>query len=104
LINVSYGGPVMKITREEVEHISELARLSFSEDELEVIANQLNDILGYIDKLNELDTTGIEPTTHAQELVNAFRMDEPEESLNVDDSLSNAPEREGGQFVVPRII
>ncbi|OCC16438.1 Aspartyl-tRNA(Asn) amidotransferase subunit C [Dissulfuribacter thermophilus] len=94
----------MKITRGEVEHISELARLSFSEDELEVIANQLNDILGYIDKLNELDTAGIEPTTHAQELVNAFRMDEPQESLNVDDSLSNAPEREGGQFVVPRII
>ncbi len=94
----------MKITRGEVEHISGLARLSFTEDELEVIANQLNDILGYIDKLNELDTTGIEPTTHAQELVNAFRMDEPEESLNVDDSLSNAPEREGGQFVVPRII
>lgn len=94
----------MKITREEVEHISGLARLSFTEDELEVIADQLNDILGYVDKLSELDTTGIEPTTHTQDLVNAFRMDEPEESLHVDDSLSNAPEREGGQFVVPRII
>ncbi len=94
----------MKITVSEIEHVAQLARLSFDPDEIRDFARQLNDILGYIGKLEELDTSGIRPTTHALELTNAFREDEPRPSLPVDKALSNAPEHENGLFVVPKII
>ena len=94
----------MKITVSEIEHVAQLARLSFDPDEIRDFARQLNDILGYIGKLEELDTSGIRPTTHALELTNAFREDEPRPSLPVDKALSNAPEHEKGLFVVPKII
>lgn len=94
----------MKITRDDVEHIAELARLSFSHEEIELFSSQLNDILIYIEKLNELDTQNVQPTTHAHELVNRFRDDREEASIGVEKALENAPQSEGGQFVVPRII
>ncbi len=94
----------MKITISEIEHVADLARLSFDPVEVEGINRQLNDILGYMGKLEELDTSEIEPTTHALELINIFREDRVKPSLPVEESLSNAPEREDGAFVVPRII
>ena len=94
----------MKITISEIEHVAQLARLSFEPDEIRDFARQLNDILGYIGKLEELDTNSIKPTTHALELTNAFREDESRPSLPVDEALSNAPEHENGLFVVPKII
>ena len=94
----------MKITRQEVRHVADLARLSFSEEELEEFSGQLDTILSYVEKLNELDTRGIEPTSHVTELFNAFRPDKARSPLPVEEALSNAPEEENGQFVVPRII
>lgn len=94
----------MKITTSEIEHVAQLARLSFDPSEIENFNRQLNDILGYISKLEELDTSRVEPTTHALELTNAFRKDEVKPSLPVEKTLSNAPEQEKGRFVVPKII
>ncbi|MEA1992747.1 MAG: Asp-tRNA(Asn)/Glu-tRNA(Gln) amidotransferase subunit GatC [Thermodesulfobacteriota bacterium] len=94
----------MKITTSEIEYVAQLARFSFDPSEIENFNRQLNDILGYISKLEELDTSRVEPTTHALELTNAFRKDKVKPSLPVEKILSNAPEQEGGRFVVPKII
>ncbi len=92
------------ITLEELEHVARLARLSFTHDELLSFTEQLNDILGYVAKLEELDTSGVSPTTHALQTTNVFRNDEVKPSLSVEDAVANAPEEEKGAFVVPRII
>lgn len=94
----------MKITREEVLHVANLARLNLSDEEQEKMTEQLDTILSYVDKLKELDTTGVVPTTHAHKKVNAFREDEVKESLSVEDALLNSPEKNGGMFRVPKII
>lgn len=94
----------MKITMEEVEHVARLARLTFTEEEKKLYAQQLNTILLYIDKLNELDTKDIEPTSHAIRLKNAFRDDEVKKSISQDRSLWNAPQKDKGSFVVPKVI
>jgi aspartyl-tRNA(Asn)/glutamyl-tRNA(Gln) amidotransferase subunit C len=94
----------MKITKAEVAYVARLARLEFTEEQMELFTVQLNGILDYVGKLAELDTTGVEPTSHAMEVTNAFRDDTVGESLPVEEALSNAPEREDGFFVVPRVI
>ncbi|AEH44405.1 glutamyl-tRNA(Gln) amidotransferase, C subunit [Thermodesulfatator indicus DSM 15286] len=94
----------MAITKEEVKHVAHLARLEFSEEELETFSEQLADILNYVAKLNELDTKDVEPTYHALKLTNVFREDEVKESFPTDEILKNAPERENGFFVVPKVI
>jgi len=92
------------ITLEELEHVARLARLSFSHEELSAFTGQLNDILGYVAKLEKIDTSGVEPTTHALQVTNVFRNDEVQPSLPVEDAVANAPEEDNGAFVVPRII
>jgi aspartyl-tRNA(Asn)/glutamyl-tRNA(Gln) amidotransferase subunit C len=94
----------MKITVEEVEHVAELARLQVSEEEKEQLTHQMNQILDYMDKLNELDTRNVVPTSHAIDLQNAFREDAVQPSLQRDNSLKNAPESNEAEFIVPRII
>jgi aspartyl-tRNA(Asn)/glutamyl-tRNA(Gln) amidotransferase subunit C len=94
----------MKISIEETKHIALLSRLSLSAEELELFAGQLNNILGYIDKLNELDTTGIEPTSHVIPLENVFREDVVKPSLPREMTLMNAPDRTEEFFRVPKII
>jgi aspartyl-tRNA(Asn)/glutamyl-tRNA(Gln) amidotransferase subunit C len=94
----------MKITLEQVEHVARLARLEVSPDEKEELTRQMNRILQYVEKLNELDTKGVSPTSHAIDLENALRDDAVEGSLPRDASLANAPESNGAEFVVPRII
>jgi len=94
----------MKITLEEVEHVARLARLEVSPAEKEELTRQMNRILQYMEKLNELDTAGVPPTSHVIDLRNAFREDLVEDSLPRDASLENAPESNGVEFVVPRII
>ena len=81
-----------------------LARLELSEDEEERMTGQMNGILEYMDKLNELDTRDVEPTTHAIQLHNVFRPDSVQDSLDRKDSLANAPGTDGVNFVVPRVI
>jgi aspartyl-tRNA(Asn)/glutamyl-tRNA(Gln) amidotransferase subunit C len=94
----------MKITKEEVQHVAKLARLQLDEDEIERMTTQLGNILNYVEKLEEVDTTGVEPTTHTQKAVNAFREDVVEDSLQRDDVLANAPEDNQESFVVPKVI
>ncbi len=93
-----------KITATEVEHVASLARLTFDSHEIEAFTSQLNDILEFVGKLEAVDTSDIEPTTRAIELLNVFREDEVRPSLSVEDATSNAPRAEEGAFVVPRII
>jgi len=94
----------LKITKEEVAYVAHLARLEFSEAEKEMFTGQLNDILLYMDKLNEVDTAGVEPLSHAISLSNAFREDEVRESLSQERSLANAPDPRGEFFRVPKVI
>ena len=94
----------MKITFEEVEHVATLARLEVSAAEKQHLTEQMNRILLYMEKLNELDTTGVTPTSHAIDLHNAFREDRVEESLPRKESLRNAPEADQSEFIVPRVI
>ena len=94
----------MKITKDEVEYVAHLARLDFSEEEKVKFTSQLNDILMYMDKLNEVDTAGIEPMSHAIALQNVFRDDTVKDSLSHELSLSNAPEARGPFFRVPKVI
>ena len=92
------------ITKEEVGHVAHLARLHFNEAEQEKFTSQLNDILIYIDKLNQVDTTDIQPTTHAISLNNAFRDDVVKESLGRDLAMANAPDEKENSFRVPKVI
>ena len=94
----------MALTRDEVLHVANLARLSLVPDEIELFTRQLNDILAYVEKLQELDTTGVEPLAHVIPVFNVFREDTVREGLDRETALSNAPIQEEGAFVVPRII
>ena len=94
----------MKITRDEVQHVAQLARLDLSGDEVDRMTGQLNAILTYVAKLDELDTTGVAATTHTQQVVNAFRDDEVRPSLPRQQALANGPRQNGESFVVPRVI
>ncbi len=94
----------MKITKDVVEYVAHLARLELREDEVEMYTSQLDRILAYVDQLNTLDTTGIDPTTHAIPRTNVFRDDTPVECFSVDESVGNAPDRKGSFFKVPPII
>lgn len=93
-----------KITREEVEHVARLARLALSDEEKAEMTAQLDAILAYMDKLNAIDTTGVEPTTTVIPMVSAMRDDVVRPSLSQDEALANAPDREDAFFRVPRII
>lgn len=94
----------MALSCEEVLHVAELARLSLKPEEIELFTRQLNDILAYVGKLQELPTEGVPPLAHVIPVANAFRTDEVRDGLQQDLALENAPAREEGSFVVPRII
>jgi aspartyl-tRNA(Asn)/glutamyl-tRNA(Gln) amidotransferase subunit C len=94
----------MKITKAEVAHVAKLARLELTEEEQEMFTGQMDAILAYVEKLNELDTTGIIPTAHAVPMENAFREDRVIPSIGVDNALANAPDRVEGFFRVPKVI
>lgn len=94
----------MKISEKEIEHIAALARLSLSEEEKVLFGSQLSSILEYMDKLNELDTKDIEPTSHVLSLSNVMRGDVPKDSITRDEALMNAPEHTEKFYRVPKII
>lgn len=94
----------MSIDRKDVEHVAELARLGLTPEEGELYTAQLKRILGYVEKLSELDTVGVEPTTHAAPSERSMREDRVAESLTQEQALSNAPSSEKGCFKVPKII
>jgi aspartyl-tRNA(Asn)/glutamyl-tRNA(Gln) amidotransferase subunit C len=94
----------LKLTAQEVEYVAHLARLEITPQEKEKFTAQLNDILLYIDKLNELDTKGVEPMSHAIGVTNAFREDKVVESIGMEKTLANAPDGRGEFFRVPKVI
>ncbi len=94
----------MKITRDEVLHVAKLARLKLTEEAVDQFSDQIADILDYVNTLNQVDTSGIAPTSHVISLTNVLRDDDPGTHLNREDTLANAPEKEDGAFIVPRII
>ncbi len=94
----------MSVTKKDVEHIAKLARLEFNDEEINDYTQQLNKILEYVDKLNELDTENVEPLSHPVEGSNVFREDELKTSVSRDEALANAPDRTDEFFKVPKVI
>jgi len=94
----------MKISKQEILKTAELARLEFQDSHLDKFTEQLGRILEYIEDLNELDTDGIEPTSHGVELTTPLREDKVVQLITSDEALQNAPEKDGDFFVVPKVI
>ncbi len=94
----------MELSEAEVRHVAALARLDLSDGEVASLAKDMNQILGYVTKLNELDTDGVEPTTHVVAMSTPYRDDEVSRTPSPDDALANAPKAENHHFVVPSII
>jgi aspartyl-tRNA(Asn)/glutamyl-tRNA(Gln) amidotransferase subunit C len=94
----------MNISLENVRHVAKLSRLNLTSAEEELMTEQLNAILHYAEKLNELDTDDVEPTTHVLHVSNVMREDEVRPSLTLEQVMRNAPEEEDGQFKVPAIL
>ena len=94
----------MKISKDDVIKVSELARLEVKEEELDKFTEQLGNILEYIEQLNELDTNNVEPTSHVLDISTPLREDKVVEWLNTEEVLQNAPESEDDFFVVPQVI
>jgi aspartyl-tRNA(Asn)/glutamyl-tRNA(Gln) amidotransferase subunit C len=93
-----------EITKEQVKHVANLARLEVTEEEAEMFTKQLSSIIKFAEQLNEIDTDGIEPTTHVLDLKNVMRKDEPREWITREEALKNAPDHKDGQFRVPSIL
>ena len=94
----------MKITKEEVLHVANLARLDVDKVLIDKFARQIGTVLEYVDKLKAVDTRDVTLTSHAVSLTNAFREDVERQSFDSDSALSNAPEKEDGNFIVPKVI
>jgi aspartyl-tRNA(Asn)/glutamyl-tRNA(Gln) amidotransferase subunit C len=87
-----------------IKYVAHLARIALTPEEEDQLASQLDNILGYIEKLKELDVSNVEPTAHAAGLVNVTRLDERGESLSQEEALRNAPAKANGLFIVPKIV
>lgn len=92
------------ITKAAVEHVALLARLELNEEEKEMYTQQLNQILNYAERLNELDTTNVAPTAHVLPIHNVMREDKSEQVMTNEEALANAPAKEDGFFRVPKIV
>ncbi len=88
----------------DIQYVAKLARLKLTEEEISKFGSQLNDILSYIEKLNTLDTTKTEPTSHVLDLKDVYRQDVQRKSLDAEKVLENAPDPAGRFFRVPKII
>ena len=94
----------MAVSREEVRYIARLARLRFSREEEERLTGQLSRILDYMDKLEELDTSGVPPMSHVLDEANVFRSDDAEQRIQRERALAQAPEADEQFFRVPKVI
>ncbi|HPO12258.1 MAG TPA: Asp-tRNA(Asn)/Glu-tRNA(Gln) amidotransferase subunit GatC [Candidatus Hydrogenedentes bacterium] len=93
-----------KITREQVEYVAGLAQLELDDAAKARLQQEMGEILSYMDKLNELDTSNVEPMMHAMEMTNVFREDCAGESLAREAALRDAPQQDGEYFIVPKIL
>lgn len=94
----------MSVSKDDVKKIAELARLEFSNAEIEDYTSEMNKILGYVEKLSELDTENVEPLSHPVEKTNVFREDLNIESVDREEALKNAPDATSEHFKVPKVI
>ena len=94
----------MKISVADVEYVAQLARLELNEEERMLFAGQMDAILGYVEKLNELNTDAIMPTSHAVPMENSFREDQSQPSIGIESALANAPDRVESFYRVPKVI
>ncbi len=94
----------MAATELDVKYVANLARIALTPDEEKKLGAQLGNILGYIEKLRELDVSNVEPTAHAVPMVNVTRADEIRPSLSHEDALRNAPRQANGLFIVPKVV
>lgn len=94
----------MSITTNDIEYVAKLARLNLTEEEKIKLTHDMQGIIGFVDKLNELDTTGIQPTDHVLPIHNVFREDEVRPSMDRDKLLQNAPKQKNGAFLVPKVV
>jgi aspartyl-tRNA(Asn)/glutamyl-tRNA(Gln) amidotransferase subunit C len=88
----------------DIKYVAHLARIALTSDEEKKLAAQLGNILGYIEKLKQLDVSNVEPTAHAVPMVNVTRADEIRPSLSHDEAMRNAPKQASGLFIVPKIV
>jgi len=94
----------MSVTRQDVKRVAELARLDLSSEEEEQLTDELSSILQYMEKLNELDTEGVSPSSHPIPVAGSFRTDDPEIFNGLAELLAQAPDHRDGYFRVPRVI
>lgn len=94
----------MKITKDEILYVARLARLELDPAAVEKFSEQIGTVLEYVDQLKSVDTEGVRPTSHAISLTNAFRDDQPGDHLDTDIALANAPEKDDGSFLVPKVV
>lgn len=94
----------MQITDEMIDKLAKLAKLNFNEDEKSVIKNDLEKMIGFVEKLNELDLSGVEPLMHMSQSGNVLRDDVVEGSISREKALQNAPQTDGQFFMVPKVI
>ena len=94
----------MKISKEEVIYVADLARLEVDDQLVDKFSEQLGTILEYMETLESVDTKGVRPTSHAISMTNAFREDEEAQIFNRDSALANAPDKEDGNFIVPKVV
>ncbi|WP_371079078.1 Asp-tRNA(Asn)/Glu-tRNA(Gln) amidotransferase subunit GatC, partial [Salmonella enterica] len=95
---------IMNITIADVEHVARLARLELTREEKSLFAGQMGAILGYVEKLKQLDTEGVLPTSHAVPMENSFREDQVRPSIGIAKALANAPQRAESFYRVPKVI
>ena len=93
-----------KITEDDVRHVAKLSRLRLSDEEIHHFTGQLEAVLGYISKLEELDVEGVEPMAHALDMYNVLREDVEQAGITVDDALKNAPAKDDVYFKVPKVL
>lgn len=94
----------MSVSLMDVDYVATLARLRFSDEEREQLVDQLNEILNYVEQLDKIDTADVPPTSHVLDLRNVLREDVVDESLPHDEALANAPEKDRGHFMVPKVL
>lgn len=94
----------MSISKKDVEHVAKLARLELTEEEKVLYTEELNAVLGFMDTLNQLDTSGVPPTSHVLDIKNVFREDVVEPSMDPEEVVANAPAAKDNQFRVPKIM
>lgn len=94
----------MEINRATLDKIAHLARLEFGEEEAQRMMADMSEIVTWVEKLKELDTTGVEPLTSMSQEINSFRSDDPKTGLSRDEALKNAPDSDGTYFKVPKVI